>query len=482
MFKFSVFNSKIIKNKNWFQVISLSFFIVFGFFSILDANSRILITDPVYYLFRMINDSGFMMPKMRYTSIINQFLVVLGIRANLPLSFLIPLYSFSFVLVRYLYFYIATGMLKNKPAGVAIIAITILGVSESYFRPTSESSIAMFNSILFYAFLSYLFERYNFSKRFKIYACLVTPFFILFGYFTHPIALFSLLFVIIFFSVRNNLLKYIHPYIVVVLTLTLFMGQAFLVDNGSHHNSLYGNLLKNPFAIFFELPEYYSFKFFISHVKNIYLPVVIMILCSIFLLARQKRFSVLLFFVIYLCAYFVIACTSFKAGDANMQMEKIFLPLCLISALVLGDIFVFISKVKHMVLVLCGTILILYGMLMIGKSRPVFNDRIDYVEQIVEEADNEKNRKLVVKKGMIDRKIIFSWALGIETLMISTMDSDKEPLTVYNVHYPGKIDKKMKILDNFIASPFQTSFSYERFNVNYFELPLQEYQTWDNCP
>lgn len=459
------------------DVFAFLFFMVFGFLTIIDAQARILITDPAYYLFNIINDSDFFISGPRYTTVINQFLVLGAVKLNVPLKWLIPLYSISFALVRLGYYLLAVKVFKSKSAGFAIIAITVVGVAESYFRPTSESTIALLNSALLFAFLFYSDNR-NWGKWKIIIQLLGTIAFVVFGYYSHPIALFSLFFVIGYFSLYNKKFKTLYPYLAVMAVLLVFMGKVLFGANSEHHSSLYGNLFSSPIAILKELPTYYPYKYFDGHFKQLYKILVLLLISSVVVLAvkREKRLTAL-FVAAYSLVYFVVVCTSFKKGDSNMQMEKIFIPIVLFSALAFSDGIGNILKRKNLAINTAIIVISILGLQQISKARELYRGRIDYLKEIVAEAQKEDVRKLIIQRNQIAKKMVFSWGMGIESLMLSSINQDMPTLTVF-CQQGKEIDEEKKASDNFIVAHFRTSYAQKRLNEHYFQLPEVEYKDW----
>ncbi|MFW5822870.1 MAG: hypothetical protein ACOCU7_05735, partial [Tangfeifania sp.] len=82
---------------NYLTVLFLVFFIVFAISTLIDAQARILISDPALYFFKIISSKNLFIPAERLTSIINQPLLVLGVHAKLPLNYLVGIYSLSFL-------------------------------------------------------------------------------------------------------------------------------------------------------------------------------------------------------------------------------------------------------------------------------------------------------------------------------------------------------------------------------------------------
>lgn len=472
-------NLTLIKKLDLYNISAYLFFMFFAVWAVIDANARILISDPAYYLFNIINSSDFFVPGTRQTAIINQVLVVLAVKLKLPLKFLIPLYSVSFVLLRLFYFFIVNNLLKNRAAGFAIIAISVVGVAQSYFRPTSESTIAMLNSILLFAWLSYTNGLNKLGKWKSLIGFLGTILLIFFGYLTHPVAVFSLLFVIIFFSITAKRLKTVYPYLAVVVTLGVFMLEVFGGEGGYNENSIYSTLLSSPLNVLSEITGYYSYKFFDSRFNELYISLAIIFLLGIIVTLIKKQWLGVIFFILFSGLYFIIACTSFKAGDSDMQMEKIFLPLVLFSSLVFSYSLIQLRGNNTILLVISIIILSLNGYIRINKVRSVYVERIEYLNEIINKARLEENKKFVIGKSQLNGlRMVFSWAMGIETLMITSMDKSIETLTVFAAPNLKDVESKMELFDNFMPAPFQTSYGQHALNPHYFKLPEQKYVLW----
>lgn len=466
---------------NWQNIAGYSFFLFLIIWSVITKEERIYISDPAFYFFHIVNKADFFYPGVRYTAIINQFPLVIASKMQLPLNTLLTVYSVSFVLVRLFYFFLVNNILKNKAAAFTIIAITFVGVAESYFRPTSESTIALLNSIALYAWLVYANNKQTWGSLKTPILLIVTAAFIVFGYVSHPISLFSLLFVIVFFSIEYKKLKTIVPYAALLFVFVLFFYRVFLGDNNHHQNGVYANLIHSPLSILNELPGYYPFKFFKHHFKWIYYPFGILFFTTVFISLRKKKWLSSAFFVLFSVAYFIVACTSFKEGDANMQMEKIFLPNVMFAALTFAVLSRSFAMRNRQILGALGIIVIAMSMhINLVKYKPRYTQRVKDLHMMVEKADKLENRKLVITPKQIEHlPLSYCWAYGIETLIISSINEDIEPLTIFIAKDPAEIKHKMEQPENFMSATFQTSFHQKNLNPNYFKLPKKSYCIWD---
>lgn len=159
-------------------------------------------------------------------------------------------------------------------------------------------------------------------------------------------------------------------------------------------------------------------------------------------------------------------------------MEKIFIPLVFFAAVGFSDGVANVFIQKKIILNIVMILIVFFGIHRIVKTRPLYRGRIDYLNEIIAEAKKEDSRKLLIKSEQTARKLQFTWAMGIETLMLTSMEDDKESLTVYCIQHNENLDGKKDKSDNFIASHFRTSYSYSQMNANYFQFPEGVYQVW----
>ena len=439
---------------------------------------RILLPDPAFYLFQMINNEQFFIVGDRYTMVINQIIPLLGVKINLPLSQLVKLYSLNFVAVAFAFYLLANYAFKNQTAGISILLIFTTGIAFSYFRPTSESILAMLNSMVFYSFLEWMSIKKDSLKKY-LAILIFALVFIFFGYFSHPMALFSLIFVVGFHTIDQKLWNKWYPYVIVLLILLIFGQRIFLADSQSHEGSIYGNLIKDPIQAIREIPNYYSFKFFKGYFSLLFYPLTCMTLIGLVFSGISKRWTMLLFGLLFLIGYFIVACTTYQAGDSNMQMEKIFLPLTLCAAFYFSTFFLRKYHIKWISPFLLAGIII-FGSFKISEVKSLFTKRIAYTHTILDYADDQEHAKLVLEEDQMNTWLMrFMWGSGVESLILSSIRNKDQARTFHITSDLVAIQNLMQDSTNFIPTTFWTGWKYEYLNPKYFILPKEPYHKWD---
>lgn len=164
-----------------------------------------------------------------------------------------------------------------------------------------------------------------------------------------------------------------------------------------------------------------------------------------------------------------------------MQMEKIFLPNIMFAALTFVAILgrYTINSQWKLSIIPIG-VLLFATYINIVNYKPRYTRRVNDLHKMVEIANQQKNRKLVITPDQISHwPLAYCWAYGIETLIISTISNDMEPLTVFIARNPEEIKHKMEQPENFMPASFETSFHQKNLNLNYFKLPNETYKLWN---
>ena len=462
------------------DILGVLFWILLIWFAKLWCLERMMLPDPAFYLWTIINTQDFCIIDNRYTALITQIPPLLATWMESSLQTIIESYSIGFVGFATLVYMACMYGFRNRTAGVAILLIFSTGIAYSYFRPTSESINAMLNSILFFSFLeskAFLSLRRSGFQKVLFYSLVVL--FVSIGYFSHPIALFSLLFVIGFIYVDQYQFRIPRPYILVGIVLAVFGQRIFFANKSDYESGIYGNLTENPLEAIQAIPTYYSVEFFRSYFELLFLPLLFMLIVNIALLISRKKWLMLLYYLGFFVGYFIVAAVTFQEGDSNMQMEKIYLPLTLCSAMVFGRFFVLDrnwAPLSQIILVL----LIIFGITRFQSVHKVFKNRVDYLNVMVDYAVDQNYAKLVIAEEQVNLDLMrFWWASGIETYMISVMRDKTKPRTVHITPTKEQIGEKDLSKENFIPTPFWPSWSYDHINRTYFNPPKEEYHLWD---
>ena len=120
------------------DLFALGFWLVLIALSINWYQERMLLPDPAFYLWNIINGESFLVVDNRYTAILTQVFPLVATWLEAPLSTILVSYSVGFVTLAVACYFVARCIWQNQVAGITIILIFSTGVAYSYFRPTSE--------------------------------------------------------------------------------------------------------------------------------------------------------------------------------------------------------------------------------------------------------------------------------------------------------------------------------------------------------
>jgi len=392
----------------------------------------------------------------------------------MPLSTIVAVYSFSFVAVAFLFYTIINYILKNQVAALTMLLILVTGMSKSYYRPTSESNLALFAGLLLYAWLEYS-HAYREHKQVVTWRYPIALLIIVLGYFSHPLAVFYLSFPLWFHALDRQVWKEYHPLLLTAFLGFLFGSRILLADSATHEGSIYAELLVSPGALVDTLTSSYVLTFIRSYYVELYIPFTLILLIAILRMMYLRYWSLLAYCTVFAVIYFCITCISYHRGESDMQMEKILLPLTLFFGLPFSRFFLTHPSHKYMgALVL--TFLLLVGITRIDNVRYLFHKRLEYYHALMEQTQASGYRKTVVNPEHVQRHLLrYHWASGVESLLISSLDGPDSSSTLLITDQTDRVKESLAEPDKFIPI---VGWTVGTLNADYFSLPEVPYYVW----
>ena len=199
----------------------------------------------------------------------------------------------------YLIFIICTHLLKNIQAGLAVILVLTLCVSQSFYHPVTETHQSLVYTVLLYAILEH--KEFRISKIQYVLAIVL----IAISFFAHPVALYTSLFIIGYVSIDKNEIRTIKPYILLGVTGSLALGKVLLTNENSYEGQFFSELMKSP-SLILNLPKEPGTLFFITRLKSLYLWFVILELILIVDLIYNRKFLKLIWQLAIVSGFLVI--------------------------------------------------------------------------------------------------------------------------------------------------------------------------------
>jgi len=114
------------------------------------AQERIMNTDCSLQFFSSVNERTFFFQESRYGMFPTQVPLVLGIHLQLPMQWLVVIYSLSFPLVYGVIVWLNQRVLHSLEAALATAASLLIGWATTFFHCTTETCLLLAASALLY--------------------------------------------------------------------------------------------------------------------------------------------------------------------------------------------------------------------------------------------------------------------------------------------------------------------------------------------
>lgn len=458
-----------IDNENFPLIIlgHIAFAILF-LFSAYFYKERIIFTDSAFQFFKIINFERINIEAHRYGAILPQLPVLFLTKSAINLKWLTIIYSCSFTLLYYVIFLICIYLLKNKDAGFSIVLILTLCISQSFFHPVTETHQSLVFSVLLYAILRFNKFPHSFVKFF------LSVFIIVLSFLAHPVALYSIVFVIGYVAIKKRQLKSLLPYSLLIIIGLMAISKVLLTKENSYEGQFFAELSNLP-EILLGLHKNQSIKFFITRAGSIYIWLIAMELILIVYLITNKHFLVLFWQLIVIFGFMLITIITYHKGDATLMMERAFMPLALFVAIP------FVHEIKsnkNKIVILKIALLafvVTFGLNRIFQQGLKFKTRTEFNQDLLKKTAHIPNRKFIIEKSELDKYVTTFWSNSFESLILSTIDVNVPTQTIFP---SNKIDELSKYTEDaysvFLGSEFWLEWNIESLNPKYFSLPANQ--------
>jgi len=456
-----------IKNINSTYVIlgHLSFMILF-FAAVYFYKERIIFADSAFQFFKIINFGKINVEAFRYGAILPELPVLLAMKLGIGLKLLIIIYSISFIALYYVVFLLSIKIFKNTSAALSIVVILILCIRQSFFHPVTETHQSLVFSVLLFAILQYS------SFRYTLVQILLAFFVILLSFFAHPVALYTLIFIIGYSAIDQKQLKSAKPYILLFLVFGLALAKVLLTDENSYEGKFFSELFKSP-AIILGLPHAYSTKFLLGRIFGLYFWVMIFELILIISLILKKEYLKLLWQLGILGFFLFITLLTYNQGDSDMMMERAFMPLALFVSVPLLTEILRNNNQYRFIKVMSLTVVILISANRIFAQGKIFRERIRFNQELMAKTAKLPNRKFIIESSELQKHYTTYWSYSFETLMLSSITANIPTQTIFPANDASLLSKYIQdgnANNAFLGSDFWLEWGIDNLNHKYFNL------------
>lgn len=453
-------------NPPYLVVLAHFCFISLVFFSVYFYKERIIFSDSAFQFFKIVNFEKLNIEAGRFSAILPQLPLILLAKLGLNLKLLTIAYSSSFILLYYIIFIICTHLLKNIEAGFSILLVLILCISQSFYHPVTETHQSLVYAMLLYGLLS--------SNKIQqtVVRYLLSVGAILLAFFSHPVALYPIVLIIGYVGIEKKQLKIFYPYLLLFCIVLLALAKVLITNSNSYEGAFFSELLAAPQTVL-KLHTTQSFSFFIARFSKLYFWIITFELILFVDLLINRKYLLLMWQFLMLVGFLLVTTITYNQGDADLMMERAFMPLALFVAIP------FIHNIKlrtgyTKVLYLSFlTVALLFSMNRIYKQGVTFKSRTTFSQNLLKKTANYPNRKFIIEKNELDKQMLTFWSNSFETLLLSTIDVNVPTQTIFLADQTGKYKKytEQPVKQVFLGADFWLEWNIESLNPKYFSLP-----------
>lgn len=454
------------------KYVGMLFFLYMLIFAIFFANERIIHSDAAFYLFKLINFEHFNIEHGRYSAFISQLFILPFIKFGLSLKGLIFIYSVSFVVLFYLVFLLLNHAFKNEATALTLLMVLVVGLAHPMYRPVSESTQGIVYSLILAGILWHpeFSQVKNKDRRLRfIFSILI----ILLCFFSHPITLFPLVFLIGFYLLDKKEFRSFLPWSLLLIILILY-GVKSVLGGGSGYEEEKLSQLAEIKQNLLNFTEIYSTQYVRKRVTTTYfIPLALLFLLNLFYLMEKKWLKLLL--VDGFCiGFFIIHNLIFLQGS-DIELEKNFM---------VANFFIFFAFAKdlypwsrgHILKALFLMVILGWSVKIVLEPKQMYFDRIEYYENLNTYLQQQKGSKFYTSEDQINEsKILYMWGVGFESLIMSSLDGPQYSKTLYPFKNTSDLPEYIEDPDLYLCVFFWPQWNIHELNEKYFKLPQQKY-------
>ncbi len=458
---------KIRNNDGLFGALGHLCFFVLLVASVYFYKERIIFSDSAFQFFKIVNFGTINVEAYRYGAILPELPVLLAMKLGFSLKMLLITYSAAFVALYYLIFLICSRLLKNTPVALSIIFVLLLCINESFYYPVTETQQCLVFSILLFAILQYS------SFKSSVTQLSLSLLIILLAFFTHPVALYSLTFLIGYNAIDKKQLGTIQPYILILAVAALAFAKVVLTSEHSYEGRFFAELLKSP-AIILNLSGTYSKHFFFDRINGLFLGVVVFEFILVLYLLYKKEYLKLFWQSGFCFIFLIVTLLAYNKGDSNILMERAFMPLALLTSIPLMKEMLENNRNYQLPKFFFLLLIVFTCFNRIGKQGVVFRERIRFNQELMAKTAKLPNRKFIADNKDLQKHYNTFWSYSFETLLLSAITENIPTQTIYPANDVAQLTKYTENPNSiFLGAEFWLEWEIGNLNPKYFDLPKE---------
>jgi hypothetical protein len=439
------------------------------------AMERILYADSAFQLFKIVNFEKFNIEAGRYSTAFSQIIPLLALKSGAGLKFVILLYSVSFICIYYIVYIICVYAFKDTSAGILILFTLLAGIRSSFFHPVTETHQALVYCVLFYGWFFYPQTPGTNHSR-KILSTITGLPIILLCYFSHPVTFLVLLYITGYeIAAKRGKMEFRTLFLILFVILLYFM--KFITTPGNTYEGQYFSIIRLNSVLPGDISDFDSIGFFVQNLGRLYYLHLLIILVVVGFYFLRRRYIQIIYYLSAILIFFLVTAVIYQKGDSPMSMEKNFMPMNLFVCLPFVREILFENRKNRVLKYIIVLSFLTLSIFNIIRESGIYTQRLDYLKKILSNAAVSGERKFLVEKQDVDmERLIIPWAVSVETLLYSSMESPDHSATIYISEDFGHFIQLADKPGLFLCTDFWLEWDITALNKNYFRMPEERYR------
>ncbi len=374
-------------NKNWIKKIGWISFLILFLICLYFSFERILYYDTSFHLFKIINFEKINIEANRFSTFLTQLPVLIAIKFQLPLTSLIYILSVTYLLIFFCIYLLILNISDNKFISLAFILILVANISKCFYFSSTETHQALVYSTLTFTFLFAKFKN-------TIFYLILIMISIALSFFSHPVAFFCIIYALGYYLIEKNKLYDGKIYFFALFALLLVIAKLLFVKDNSYEGQFFNTLFFSHES--WQNPNFFSIVFLWRNIVNLYWVNIIALIILLLVLKKHEKKLSLLYNLFALLFFLIITIITYQKGDADVMMERAYMPLSFFSILPLFYELGKFDKFKKFLLYFF-IIIFTISIVRISYCGLYLKKGLKSVDEVVYEAIQKNQHKIIIE-------------------------------------------------------------------------------------
>lgn len=427
---------------------------------------RAWILDIAFQTFLMINDGTVQVMVNRFGSALVQLLPLTAIKLGAPIEVISFLYSISFTLLFFIFYFVTVRILRNDFLGWSIVLLYTLIVFDSFYWATSEQQQGLGAVLVFYAY----WLRY--PRQQKPWMWIVSAFAVVALAYYHPLIFISFYFLWAYFGLHFQKKIAGKAYWVLAGFMAVVQGVKSWLSANWYDNAKYSSFSDNLIAYF---PNYFDLP---AHTKFLHNAFTIwygfpLLLLAVTVFYVYRRYWLKLGLLWLTCfGYLMLLHIGAPESEHRFYVEVNYMAL----SIFVGVPFLFemAPLLKGRTLTFTLGALLAVRLITIAVHHEPYEARWKWIEKSV--AIPETGNRFYLHEGQAPMDtLLMSWGTPYESLLISNARTGTQSVRTLLVHPSMEPFEAALMQDTVFITPFKT-YPVDALNADYFPLGEARYK------